>query len=121
MAFLALQLLFRRTLLAIPMLLCVSAIVFGILRLLPADPVAMSLPPGATAADYERLRQAFGLDRSLVEQYAIWIGRLAQGDLGDSIFFRRPVSELVSVALPATLELVAAGMILDVRLPRPSR
>jgi len=114
MAFLALQLLFRRTLLALPMLLCVSAVVFGILRLLPADPVAMSLPPGATAADYERLKQAFGLDRSLIEQYAIWLGRLAQGDLGDSIFFRRPVSELVSVALPATLELVAAGMALGV-------
>ncbi len=66
MIFVALQLLLRRTLLAIPMLLCVSAVVFLILRLLPADPVAMSLPPGASAADYEKLREAFGFDRPLV-------------------------------------------------------
>ena len=116
MAFLALQLLFRRFLLAVPILLCVSAIVFAILRLLPADPVAMSLPPGATAEDYARLKQAFGLDRSLIEQYAIWIGKLARGDFGGSIFFRRPVIELVSKALPATLELVAAGMLLGILL-----
>ncbi len=116
MGFLALQLLFRRVLLAVPMLLCVSAVVFGILRLLPADPVAMSLPPGASAEDYEKLKQAFGLDRSLPEQYLIWIGKLAQGDLGGSIFFRRPVSELVATALPATLELVSAGMLLGIVL-----
>jgi ABC-type dipeptide/oligopeptide/nickel transport system permease component len=114
MAFLALQLLLRRTLLAIPLLLCVSAVVFGILRLLPADPVAMSLPPGASVEDYEKLRQAFGLDRSLLDQYLIWLGKLARGDLGGSIFFRRPVSELVAIALPATIELVAAGLSLGV-------
>jgi peptide/nickel transport system permease protein len=116
MTFVAFQLLLRRTLLAIPMLLCVSAIVFGILRLLPADPVAMSLPPGASAADYEKLRQAFGFDRSLPEQYAIWLGKLVQGDLGGSIFFRRPVAELVKTALPATLELLVAGMALGILL-----
>ena len=116
MAFLALQLLFRRALLAVPILLCVSALVFAILRLLPADPVAMSLPPGATAEDYERLKQAFGLDRPLPAQYAIWLGRLASGDFGGSIFFRRPVAELVAVALPATLELVAAGLALGVAI-----
>ena len=48
MSRIALILLFRRTLLAIPILLCVSALVFVVLRLLPADPIAMSLPPGAT-------------------------------------------------------------------------
>ncbi len=114
MIFVALQLLLRRTLLAIPMLLCVSAVVFLILRLLPADPVAMSLPPGASAADYEKLREAFGFDRPLVVQYGIWLGKLVQGDLGGSIFFRRPVSELVSVALPATVELLLAGMALGI-------
>ncbi len=114
MLLVALQLLARRTLLAIPMLLCVSAVVFGILRLLPADPVAMSLPPGASAEDYAKLRQAFGFDRSLPEQYVIWLGKLVQGDLGGSIFFRRPVSELVATALPATVELLAAGMALGI-------
>ena len=116
MIYVALQLLLRRTLLALPMLICVSAVVFGILRLLPADPVAMSLPPGASAADYEKLKAAFGFDRPLPVQYAIWLGKLAQGDLGGSIFFRRPVSELVATALPATLELLVAGMVLGILL-----
>ncbi len=116
MGFLALQLLLRRALLALPILLCVSALVFVILRLLPADPIAMSLPPGATAADYDRLKQAFGLDRSLPEQYLIWLGRLATGDFGGSIFFRRPVGELVGKALPATLELVAASLVLGIAI-----
>ena len=114
MAFLALQLLIRRALLAVPILLCVSALVFLILRLLPADPIAMSVPPGATQADYEQLRVSFGLDRSLPEQYWIWLGKLLQGDFGGSIFFRRPVMELVSKALPATLELVSFGFMLGV-------
>ena len=108
------QLLVRRALLAVPILLCVSLLVFIILRLLPADPIAMSLPPGASAADYDKLRQAFGLDRSLAEQYAIWLGRMLGGDLGSSIYFRRPVAELIARTLPATLELVSAGMALGI-------
>jgi peptide/nickel transport system permease protein len=116
MSRIALQLLFRRTLLAIPILLCVSALVFCILRLLPADPIAMSLPPGATAADFEKLRQSFGLDRSIPEQYVIWLGRLVTGDLGTSIYFRRDVGDLIAKALPATLELVLLGLALGVAI-----
>ena len=116
MSRIALQLLFRRVLLAIPILICVSALVFVILRLLPADPVAMSLPPGATAEDLAKLRQAFGLDRSIPEQYVIWLGKLVTGDFGGSIYFRRPVYDLVSKALPATVELVALGLVLGVAL-----
>lgn len=114
MIWLAAQLLVRRALLAVPILLCVSALVFVILRLLPADPIAMSLPPGASAEEYEKLRQAFGLDRSLVEQYLIWLTKLLTGDLGNSIYFRRPVTELIARSLPATLELVGAGMALGI-------
>ena len=88
MSRIALQLLFRRTLLAIPILLCVSALVFCILRLLPADPIAMSLPPGATAADFEKLNPggvagafytAFGvaglteeIAKALVLYFVVW-------------------------------------------------
>ena len=63
MGLIALQILFRRLLLALPIVLCVSALVFVILRLLPADPVSMSLPPGATPEDFERLKRELGLDR----------------------------------------------------------
>ncbi|MET0606634.1 MAG: ABC transporter permease [Beijerinckiaceae bacterium] len=112
----ATQLLLRRLLLAIPILLCVSALVFIILRLLPADPIAMSLPPGATPDDVERLKRDFGLDRSIPEQYVIWLGKLLSGDFGTSIFFRRGVGELLAKALPATIELVATGLLLGVAL-----
>lgn len=114
MGVIAASLLLRRLLTALPIILCVSALVFIVLRLLPADPIAMSLPPGATRADIEQLRQAFGLDRSIVEQYLIWLGKLARGDFGISIHFRRDVIAMVLVALPATLELLAVGLILGI-------
>ncbi len=104
--------LLARLALCVPILLAVSLIVFLVLRLLPADPVAMSLPPGATAADYARLRADFGLDQPLPAQYLAWLGRTLHGDLGGSIFFRRPVAGLIATALPATMELVAAGLLI---------
>lgn len=114
MLLIAFQVLLRRLLLAAPIVLCVSALVFVILRLLPADPVSMSLPPGATEADYARLQAELGLDRSIPVQYLIWLGNFLAGNLGTSIFFRRPVADLVTTALPNTIELVAAGLILGV-------
>jgi ABC-type dipeptide/oligopeptide/nickel transport system permease component len=116
MGLIALQILLRRLLLALPIVLCVSALVFVILRLLPADPVSMSLPPGATPADFERLKHDLGLDRSIPVQYLIWLGKFLSGDLGGSIYFRRPVAELIRTALPNTVELVTAGLILGVLL-----
>ncbi len=111
MARLALILLARRVVVAVPILLAVSALVFVVLRLLPADPIAMSLPPGAGTAELEQLRRDFGLDRSLPEQYAIWLGRMLGGEFGTSIHFRRGVAELIAHALPATLELIALGLL----------
>ena len=110
----AVSILGRRTLLAVPIILCVSAMVFTVLRLLPADPIGMSLPPGATAADAERLRQAFGLDRPIAVQYAIWLAKMATGDFGTSIHFRRGVLEMLLTALPATLELLWIGLFLGI-------
>jgi len=114
MALLALQILLRRLLVAAPIVLCVSALVFGVLRLLPADPVSMSLPPGATEQEYERVKRELGFDRPVPVQYAIWLGDFFAGNLGNSIHFRRPVAELVVTALPNTLELVFVGLVLGV-------
>ncbi|MBS7706792.1 ABC transporter permease [Chelatococcus asaccharovorans] len=112
----ALELLLRRIILAIPILICVSALIFILLRLVPADPVAMSLPPGSSQADYEAMKQALGLDRSIPEQYWIWISSLLRGDFGTSVFFRRPVIDLVATALPATVELVVFSLIVGTLL-----
>lgn len=110
----ALRLLAWRAVLAVPTILLVSALVFVVLRLIPADPAAMSLPPGASMEDLRQLRAEMGLDRPIPVQYAIWLGDLLSGDFGTSIFFRRPVADLIGAALPDTLELVACGLLLGV-------
>jgi ABC-type dipeptide/oligopeptide/nickel transport system permease component len=68
-----LRLLARRLIVALPILAIVSALLFGVLRLLPVDPAAMSLPPTATIAEVEAKRAEMGLDRPLPQQYLIWL------------------------------------------------
>ena len=77
-----LKLVGRRVLAAIPILLVVSALLFCVLRLLPVDPAAMSLPPSATLAEIQVRRQEMGLDRPLPQQYLIWLSQVAHGDFG---------------------------------------
>jgi ABC-type dipeptide/oligopeptide/nickel transport system permease component len=112
----ALALLARRLLTALPIMLVVAALVFTVLRLLPADPLGMSLPPNASQADVAQMRQEMGLDRPIAAQFGIWLSHLAEGDLGTSIHFRRRVAAMILTALPTTLELVAAGLVLGVAL-----
>ena len=100
----------RRFLVSIAILLIVSALLFCILRLLPVDPAAMSLPPTATIAEVEAKRHEMGLDLPLPRQYLIWLGQVAHGDFGTSIHFRRDVAGLVTSALPATIELALLAM-----------
>jgi ABC-type dipeptide/oligopeptide/nickel transport system permease component len=108
-----------RLLAAVPMLVLVSIVVFVILRAIPADPVAMMLPPGATMADAAVLRAKFGLDLPLPAQYWIWLRHAALGDLGESIFFRVPVSGLLARALPATAELSLVSLAIALLLSLP--
>jgi ABC-type dipeptide/oligopeptide/nickel transport system permease component len=106
----------RRLLIALPTLLVVSVLIFVVLRLIPADPLAMSVPPNATAEDIAEMRATLGLDRPIPEQYGIWLGHIIEGDFGTSIQFRRKVSDLVLTALPTTIELVTVGLTLGVAL-----
>ncbi|RMH50641.1 MAG: ABC transporter permease [Alphaproteobacteria bacterium] len=86
-------------------LIGVAVIVFVVIRVVPGDPIAMMLPPGATEADITRLRAIYGLDRPIVEQFLIWAAGVLGGDFGTSISLRQPVAQLVLGRLPATLEL----------------
>jgi ABC-type dipeptide/oligopeptide/nickel transport system permease component len=104
------RLILRRLLVAAPILVLVSALLFVLLRLLPVDPAAMSLPPNATLAEIAATRAEMGLDRPLPVQYAIWLGHVAQLDFGNSIHFRRGVAGLVGSTLPATIELALIAM-----------
>lgn len=102
----------RRILVAIPLILLVSLLVFIVLRLIPADPLAMAVPPNATKADIEAMRREMGLDLPIMQQYLIWLGQLARGDFGRSIAFGQPVLKLIGQSLPATIELVVVAAIL---------
>lgn len=97
-------------------LLGVAVIVFAVIRIVPGDPVAMMLPPGATEADIARLQAFYGLDKSIPEQFFIWLGGVVQGDFGTSITTRQPVLGLVLSRLPATLELSVMALVIAVTL-----
>ena len=94
----------------------VAVVVFVLVRVAPGDPVAMMLPPGATEADIARLRGLYGLDRSLAEQFVIWLGNVLRGDWGTSITLRQPADQLVLSRLPATLELASLALLIAVVL-----
>lgn len=97
-------------------LFVVTLVLFVVLRLLPADPTAMLIPPEATRADAEAIRAALGLDQSIINQYLLWISHALHGDLGESIQARQPVTKLILTALPITLELVFCGLVLGLLL-----
>jgi ABC-type dipeptide/oligopeptide/nickel transport system permease component len=94
----------------------VAVIVFVLIRVVPGNPIAMMLPPGATEADIARLKTLYGLDKSIPEQFAVWLRHAAAGDFGTSISLRRDVMGLVFSRLPATLELALLAAALAVTL-----
>lgn len=109
----------KRLLLLIPVLWGVSTLVFLLVHLTPGDPVEVMLGESALPASKEALREALGLDRSLPEQYLRFLGGVLRGDLGFSLFSRRPVAEMVLATLPATLELAAAALVAALLLAIP--
>ena len=94
----------------------VAVIVFILLRVVPGDPIAMMISPGASPADIAALRAHYGLDASLPVQFAVWARDLLRGDFGVSISLHRNVLELLAERLPATLELAVAALIFAVCL-----
>jgi ABC-type dipeptide/oligopeptide/nickel transport system permease component len=97
----------------------VAVVVFLVIRVAPGDPIAMMLPPGATEADIDRLRALNGLDKSIPEQFVIWLANVAHGDFGTSISLRQNVLGLVLNRLPATLELSVLALLIALVLGVP--
>ncbi|MCT8972756.1 ABC transporter permease [Microbaculum sp. A6E488] len=106
----ALRAILTRALMTAITLFGVAVIVFVVIRVAPGDPIAMMLPPGASDEDIARLRALYGLDKSIVEQFFIWLGNVLHGDFGTSISIRQPVARIVLNRLPATLELSFLAM-----------
>jgi peptide/nickel transport system permease protein len=95
----------RRLIVAVPSLLIATAIVFTLPRLIPGDAVQLMLAETSYARDIDELRAKLGLDRPFHVQYVEWLGRAAHGDLGESLWTRRPVLSELAQRLPVTGEL----------------
>ena len=104
----------RRLVLVPPTLFGVAVIVFVLLRVVPGDPIAMMIPPGASEADIGRLRALYGLDQPVLQQFIAWLGQLSRGDFGRSISVRQSVFELLLMRLPATIELALLATLIAV-------
>lgn len=107
----------RQLLLAIPVLVGVSALVFFMLSYVPGQaPDILALQSGAasSAEDLERIREQLGLNDPVIVQYGRFLGSALQGDFGRSIRSNQPVTEIIANAFPATLELAVAGTLIAI-------
>jgi peptide/nickel transport system permease protein len=95
----------RRLLVAIPSLVIASLAVFSLPRIIPGDVVQLMLEEKAYGKDLEDLRAKLGLNRPIYIQYFEWAGRVLRGDLGESLWTKRPVVEELARRVPITLEL----------------
>ena len=109
----------RRLLATVPVLLLVTAGVFALLHLTPGDPVDAMMAESADASTKESLRRELGLDRPIAEQYAAWMGRLLRGDLGRSIRNGEPVLENVSRRIRPSLQLALLAMAIALTIAFP--
>ena len=104
----------RRLLLTLPVVWIVVTLVFGLIHLVPGDPVAQMLGEGASVTEVERLRHELGLDRPLLEQYRTYMSGIFRGDLGMSFRNQESVTTSILARYPATIELAVAATIFSI-------
>lgn len=112
--------LISRVLQAVIVLVVVSVVVFVLIRLTPGDPATFSLGNQSTPELLAQARKSLGLDQPIVVQYLIWIRNTLEGDFGVSFYSRKPVSQLIMQALPATMQLTLAGMLIALLIALPT-
>jgi peptide/nickel transport system permease protein len=98
----------------------ITLVVFAMMHAIPGDPIIALLGDAYSAEDAMQLRQAYGLDKPLVVQYVIWLGKLVRGDWGTSILTSRPVLQDVLLRLPVTVELIALAMAVALLIAIPA-
>jgi peptide/nickel transport system permease protein len=106
---------FRRILQAVPIQLGVSLVVFGLVHIVPGNPIDMLMPPEVIA----QMKAAFGFDKPLYMQYLLWLLRALQGDFGLSVFHATPVWGQLVVALENTFLLAVPAAVLGFSLDIP--
>ena len=111
--------LLRRLALVLPTLFFVSVIVFGLQQLLPGDAATALAGEERDPAVIAFLRQKYHLEEPLPVRYALWVGGVVKGDLGESIRIKRPVRDLVLEKLPVTAELAALAIVIALSIGLP--
>lgn len=115
----ALRYIGRRLALLIPVTLLATLIVFLMVRLLPGGPAGMIAGEEATAEEIAVIEEELGLNKPLPVQYFAWLGRLATGDLGDSIFSHLPVFNLLMQRVEPTISLAILSLCLTIAIAIP--
>ena len=101
----------RRVLYSIPVLIGIIMLVFILARVIPGDPCTATYGEKATPELCAQFSVRYGLDKPIYEQFVIYLGSIAQGDLGSSIRYGRPVTDILIERLPVTVELTILAMI----------
>jgi len=109
----------KRLLLVVPTLLVVSVFVFGIVRAIPGDVVDMMLEQFQYGKDATELRARLGLDRPLAAQYLTWVGGVLRGDLGQSLWTKRPAAADIAARFPVTLTLSLLSIVISLIVALP--
>jgi peptide/nickel transport system permease protein len=111
----------RRLLLAIPVLLLSSVIVFGLMRVMPGDAllVLMGESGNVSAKDLAKLQKDLGLDKPYIEQYGLWLWQMVSFNPGHSIFTNEPIPVALKKAIPVTVELAVLAMVLGLVIAVP--
>jgi peptide/nickel transport system permease protein len=111
----------RRLLLAIPVLLLASLIVFGLMRVMPGDALTalMAESGNVSARELQKLRKNLGLDLPYHEQYLIWMWQMVSFNPGDSIFTNEPIPVALKKSIPVTIELAVLAMVLGLLIAIP--
>jgi peptide/nickel transport system permease protein len=114
-----LRLILTRLAAAIPSLIGVVVVTFVMTRALPGDPAVYFAGPAATKEAVEQIRHSLGLDKNLPEQFAVYVGDLAHGRLGNSLSTGQPVTVELLTRLPASLELTLLALVISVAIAVP--
>ncbi len=109
----------RRLFATIPVLGMVALFVFFMLRMTPGDPAAVLAGDNASPQQIEEIREQLGLNKPILTQLTIWVGKLLQGDLGESFYFKMPVTKLILFRVEPTLSLATITLIITILIAVP--
>ena len=110
----------RRIISLIPVLVLVGVTAFFLVHIIPGDPAAVMLGADATPQQIQELQEEMGLNRPLYVQFVVWMSKVIRGDLGESFFMGRSVTQALMERLPATISLAVVSLFIAILIGVPS-